>query len=180
MELEMGDFQRRMPELMPPDLALGPLRSDTPPWSEAGRLKRVLFVLRLDPAGKFGSLEEEALTLARSFRERGSLFLPMYLRPLDSVSVDQYAREGLEVEAMDLARFDLRALRRLFGLIERHRIEVVHWTFYHPLFNGYLWALAVLKPRVEHYFTDHISRPAEALAANRRGRWKAGLKRALA
>ncbi len=147
-------------------------RKDSPPQAGAGRLRRVLFVLSLDPAGKFGSLEEQTFTLARSFRDRGSLFLPVYLRPLDAESASQYAREGLEAEGLDLVSFRLGTLRRLLALIRRHRIEIVHWNFYHPLFNAYLWALSALKPGIEHYFTDHISRPGPG---GRRG-WKSRLK----
>ena len=43
---------------------------------ERGRLKRVLFVLDLNPR-KFGGLEELTLMRARAFRDRGGLFLPV-------------------------------------------------------------------------------------------------------
>jgi glycosyltransferase involved in cell wall biosynthesis len=165
-------------EMMPAAL-LDPSRPDSPLPDDARRLKRVLCALRLDPAGKFGSLEEQALTLARSFRAQGSLFLPVYLRPLDAESASQYACEGLEVEALDLSSFQLTTLRRLLGLIRRHRIEIVHWNFYHPLANAYLWVLSTLKPRLEHYYTDHISRPGVAAAPARPRGWKSRLKRIL-
>jgi glycosyltransferase involved in cell wall biosynthesis len=135
-------------------------RSNLLPQAGSGRLKRVLFVLALDPIGKFGSLEEQTLTLARAFRERRGLFLPVFLYPLDPESATQYASEGLLVEALDLRQFRFATLRRLLHLVRQNRIEVVHWNFYEPLANGYLWALSVLMPRIEHYFTDHISRPA--------------------
>jgi glycosyltransferase involved in cell wall biosynthesis len=170
----------KRPEIMPTDSIVEDPRSTAQRRTEVGRLKRVLFVLRLDPAGKFGSIEEQALTLARSFRDRGSLFLPVFLRPLDSESARQYAQEGLGFEALDLSQFRLGALRHLIGLIRRHRIEVVHWNFYHLLFNGYLWALTTLKPGGEHYFTDHISRPATGPGPDSRGRLKSRLKRILA
>ncbi len=160
-------------------LTLEPPRSDSQRRAEAGRLERVLFVLNLDPAGKFGSIEEQTLTLARSFRERGSLFLPVFLRPLDAETANQYAQEGLAVEALDLVHFRPDTLRRLVGLIGRHRIEVVHWNFYQPVFNGYLWALTALKPGVKHYFTDHISRPATGSGPDSRGGLKLRLKRVL-
>jgi len=139
----------------------------------------VLYVLRLDPAGKFGSVEEQTLTLARSFQEQGSLFLPVFLRPLDSESASQYAREGLAVKALDLAQFGPGRLRRLLGIVRQHQIEVVHWNFYHPLFNPYLWALTVLMPGVDHYFTDHTSRPGTRPAADGGGGLKARLKKML-
>ncbi|MGO9919377.1 MAG: glycosyltransferase family 4 protein [Isosphaeraceae bacterium] len=164
---------------MSTDLTLKPPRRDAPLRAEAGRLKRVLYVLKLDPAGKFGSIEEQTLTFARLFREHGSLFLPVYIRPLDAESASQYAREGLTVEALDLSRFRLRVLWRLLHLVRQNRIDVVHWSFYHPLFNGYLWALSALMPWVEHYFTDHISRPAARLQPVVGG-LKSRLKRVLA
>jgi glycosyltransferase involved in cell wall biosynthesis len=168
------------PRIMSIDSTVEPPRSSSQRITEAGRLKRVLCVLRLDPAGKFGSIEEQVLTLARSFRERGSVFLPVYLRPLDSEGADQYLRERLPAEALDLSRFRLATLQRLLLMIKQYRIDVVNWNFYHPLYNGYLWALAVLKPRVEHYFTDHISRPAMTRSSSRQPGLKLMLKRALA
>jgi L-malate glycosyltransferase len=172
--------QAKQSGIMPVSTTIEVKVSKPLPQPEPGRLKRVLFVISLDPAGKFGSLEEQTLTLARSFREQGSLFLPVFLRPLDSESAAQYSRAGLEVEALDLEQFRLRTLRHLVRLIQQHRIEIVHWNFYHPAFNPYLWALTVLKPGVEHYFTDHISRPAAGAGPVSRGRLKASLVRVLA
>jgi len=169
-----------MPEIMSTDLTQKPVRSGVEPRAEAGRLKRVLFVLKLDPAGKFGSIEEQTLTIARMFRDRGSLFLPVYLRPLDSESASPYLREGLPVEALDLSRFRLSVLGRLLQLVRKNRIEVVHWSFYHPVFNGYLWAVSALTPWVDHYFTDHISRPGVRAEPKAGGKLKSRLKRVLA
>jgi glycosyltransferase involved in cell wall biosynthesis len=61
-------------------------------------------------------------------------------------------------------------------VISCHRIEVVHWNFFAPLTNSYVWALTALRPSVQHYFTDHNSRDAGASA--RAGR-AAMLKRVL-
>jgi glycosyltransferase involved in cell wall biosynthesis len=164
---------------MPPDSALEVPATGSQRHTATCRLKRVLFTLNLDPAGKFGSIEEQVLTLARSFRERGGLFLPVYLRPLDPESTSQYAREGLAIAALDLARFRPGSLCRLLALVRQHRIEIVHWNFYHPLFNPYLWALTILMPGVDHYFTDHISRPGTAPVVGGRGGLKSRLKRVL-
>ncbi len=106
------------------------------------------------------------------FRERGSLFLPVYLGPLDPQFVNRHAGAGVAVEELNLKKFQLASLRRLLQLVRKNRIEVIHWNFYNPLVNGYLWALTVLTPRVEHFYTDHISRPAGAPAAG----WTANLK----
>jgi glycosyltransferase involved in cell wall biosynthesis len=155
------------------------MRSDPPGRTEGGRLKRVLFLLGLDPTGRFGSLEEQTLIAAHAFREAGGLFLPVFLR-LDPHMEAQYAGEGLPVEAMDLTRFQPARVKQLLGLIRRNRIEVVHWNFYAPLANGYIWLLSVLAPRVEHHFTDHMSRFADSRGINRGGNLKAVIKRPLA
>ncbi len=139
--------------------------------AEPGRLRRVLFAAHLDPSRKFGSLEEQAFLLASAFRERGGLFLPVFLAPPEAVGAARYGRAGLEVAALGLDRFRPGALARLLRLIARHDIEVVDWNFFPPLTNGYFWALRALAPRVRHYFTDHNSRAADA--ASKRPKWSA-------
>jgi glycosyltransferase involved in cell wall biosynthesis len=155
---------------MPTELTLDSPRTDPRRRADAGRLKRVLFVLDLNPAGKFPTIAEYALLLAREFRERGSLFLPVYRPPLDAGFAARHAEDGVSVEELDLGTFRWATLRRLLQLVRAHRIEIIHWNFYHPLINGYLWALTILAPRVAHFYTDHISRPADerarAAAAN--------------
>jgi glycosyltransferase involved in cell wall biosynthesis len=149
--------------------------SGPPRRSESGRLKRVLYVMELNPVGRFPSLAEQALVLAREFRERGSLFLPVYLPPIDPAMASRHEEQWVDVEWLDLRAFRWATLRRLLRLVRDHGIEVVHWNFYNPLVNGYLWALSVLAPRVKHYYTDHISRPA---GASEEG-WMAAVRRAL-
>ncbi len=146
---------------MPIDSSLEHDRSQSKRDAGAGRLKRVLYVLDLNPVGKFPSLAEQALELACEFRDRGSLFLPVYVGPLDPHFENTHAQKGVSVEGLDLRTFRLAGLRRLLRLIRENRIEVVHWNFYHPLVNGYLWALTFLAPRIDHFYTDHISRPPE-------------------
>ena len=85
----------------------------------------------------------------------------------------------MAVESLDLRQFRIGTLRRLLHLVRSHEIEVVHWNFYHPLFNGYLWWVSVLSPRVQHFYTDHISRPRDEPATRRGGRLKSLLKGAL-
>jgi glycosyltransferase involved in cell wall biosynthesis len=145
---------------MPTDLTLEAPRSDAAPPAEPGRLRRVLSVLALNPVGQFPSLAEQTLELAREFRAQGSLLLPVYLGPLDPEFARRHTELGIAVEGLDLRTFRRATLRRLLGLVRAHRIEIVHWNFYNPLINGYLWALTLLAPRVEHFYTDHISRPA--------------------
>ena len=131
------------------------------PAAGLGRLRRVLFAAHLDPSRKFGSLEEQAFLLASAFRERGGLFLPAFLAAPEAVGRARYQAAGLEVAALGLDRFRPRILARLLRLIARHDIEVIDWNFFPPLTNGYVWALSVLAPRLQHYFTDHNSRAAE-------------------
>jgi glycosyltransferase involved in cell wall biosynthesis len=127
---------------------------------ETGRLKRVLYIAELNTVGRFPSLAEQALVLARQFREHGSLFLPVYLPPRDADFANRHAEQEVAVEELDLRSFRWATLQRLLHLVRENRIEIVHWNFYNPLVNGYVWALTVLAPRVEHYYTDHISRSA--------------------
>jgi glycosyltransferase involved in cell wall biosynthesis len=122
------------------------------------RLRRVLYAVRLDAGQKFGSLEEMIARLARAFHDADSVFVPVFLAPPGPRGMQPYREGNLPVAGLGLHRFRPATLAHLVGLVYRHRIEVVHWNFYPPLTNGYLWALTVLAPRVRHWFTDHNSR----------------------
>jgi glycosyltransferase involved in cell wall biosynthesis len=119
-----------------------------------------LCAIALEPSRKFGSLEEQLLVLAREFRSRGGLFLPLYICPPGTGKARPFEEAGLPHECLDLRRFQWRTLWRLVRLVKRNRIKVINWNFTHPLANPYLWFLTVLCPTVRHYFTDHISRPS--------------------
>src|SRR5207249_11817790 len=54
--------------------------------------------------------------------------------------------------------FSPRMLWRLLRLLRRQRIDLVHWNFSHPLNNSYLWWLTLLRPGLQHCYTDHNSR----------------------
>ena len=97
------------------------------------RLQRVLYLTDLNPADKFGSLEEMIFVLARAFRDRGGLFLPVFNAPLGSKAAAQYEAQGLQAEALDLRQFNFSTLRRLWHLIRQHRIELADWNFYPPI-----------------------------------------------
>jgi glycosyltransferase involved in cell wall biosynthesis len=140
-------------------------------------LRRVLYAVALNPDQKFGSLEEQICFIAHAFRDRGSLFLPLFLCPPGPGKTRQFEDRGVRAECLDLGRFRFRTHRRLRQLIRRERIEVVHWNFTQPVSNPYLWSLTMLAPRVKHYYTDHISRPAPAPPA--RGRLRRLLKTCL-
>jgi L-malate glycosyltransferase len=74
------------------------------------------------------------------------------------------------VAVLDLSQFRLKTLIQLLRLTARHGIEVVHWNFFPPLTNGYVWALTVLAPWIKHYFTEHNSPQPDSPPA--RGRMK--------
>jgi glycosyltransferase involved in cell wall biosynthesis len=146
------------------------------PAAPADPLQRVLCAVAMDPSKKFGSAEEQLFLIAREFRARGGLFLPLYLCPPGSKAL-AFEQAGLPNESLDLRRFRWSSLWKLLGLIRRHRFEVIHWHFTQPLKNPYLWWLTVLKPTLRHYYTDHISRDGPEPRA--RGFLKRAFKRQL-
>lgn len=122
-----------------------------------GPLRRVLYVTDLDPSLRFGSLEEQILTLARAFRERGGTFLPVFQEALAGRTRQEFSRAEIRAEALDLRRFHPGVLARLLRLARENRIDLVHWNFYHPL-NPYVLGLSILAPYLSHILTDHNSR----------------------
>ena len=122
-------------------------------------LPRVLYVVALDPGHKFGSLEEQIVLLAERFQTENGLLLPLFVE-----------RSGLRRHAIPQARhrcplsrprrFSLGKLRQLTHIVQQHGIDVINWNFMPSLKNAYVWALSLLAPRVQHWFTDHNSRPA--------------------
>jgi glycosyltransferase involved in cell wall biosynthesis len=144
------------------------------PAAPPSRLRRVLYAVRLDAAQKFGSLEEMIARLARAFHDENSVFVPVFLTAPGPRGLQPYREGNLPVAGLGLHRFRPATLARLVGLVYRHRIEVVHWNFYAPLTNGYLWALTLLAPRVRHFFTDHNSRDLPAPGPG--PRWKRFVK----
>jgi glycosyltransferase involved in cell wall biosynthesis len=121
---------------------------------------RVLFAVVMDPSQKFGSLEEQMAFLARQFAEEGSLFLPLFICPSRPDQPTPLERAGVPIACLDIGRFHFQGLCGLLEVIKRHRIDIVHWNFAPPLANSYVWWLTMLRPKVKHYFTDHISRTA--------------------
>ncbi len=126
------------------------------------RLRRVLYLVNLDPAKKFGTLEEQLLSLARAFRSGGSVLLPVFAGRMGENEAAMYRTEQLPVEELDLRSFSFARLRRLLRLIRDNEIEVVHWNFYHPL-NIYAVLTKIMRPSVSHFITDHISRTGEVV-----------------
>ena len=148
---------------MPESTAVISQSSGTAIQPQPCRLKRVLTVMSLDASRKFGTLEEQVLTLAIAFRDRGSLLLPVFLTPLHAESQAAYAARGSACCRSRPAAVPDRHALPAGAADPQQRIEVVNWNFYPALTNGYFWALTVLLPHLEHYFTDHNSLTAEGV-----------------
>jgi glycosyltransferase involved in cell wall biosynthesis len=162
-----------------------PLAAVTKVGTPKRPLPRVLYAIAMDGSQKFGSLEEQIFFLAQAFRDEGSLLLPLFVEP--SGACHAHARPvgrqglsaadgagmgmahhqggtqvfeavGLPTASMTLWDFRWKKLIQLYRLIARHQIQLVHWNFYPPVFNSYVWGLSALRPGVKHYFTDHNSR----------------------
>src|SRR5262249_40829128 len=101
---------------------------------------------------------EQIVFLARAFRERGSLFLPLFTTTSDCGKTAHFTGQGVPAACLDLRRFRWRTLHRLLELLRRQRIDVIHWNFSQPLANSYVWWLTLLRPDVKHFYTDHNSR----------------------
>jgi glycosyltransferase involved in cell wall biosynthesis len=140
------------------------------------KLRRVLYVTDLNPAKKFGSLDELIFVLACAFKERHGLFLPVFREPLSDEGAERYETAGLPTETLNLYSFKLSTLHRLLHLIRQHEIELIDWNFYSPT-NPYMLALMILAPKLKHYYTDHNSRPSHPGAA--RGGVKTMVKKML-
>src|SRR5215469_9559553 len=126
------------------------------PASNSNRLRRVLFVVNLNPT-KFGSLEEQIFILSHTFKRHQSLFVPVFVRPLREKDHSAYQNAGLSFAHLDLNLFSVSTFLKLMRLIDCHKIEIVHWNLYNPM-NMYVGLLRIARPNVMHFMTDHISR----------------------
>ena len=136
-----------------------PKRFPVPVVNTHRPLQRALYVIALDPSKKFGSLEEQIFVQACAFRDRQSIFLPLFSSAPSKVCEEHYRANGLAVEFLDLDHFRIGTLRRLLRSIRDNRLEVVHWNMCPPT-NLYYSALRLLAPGVKHFYTDHNSRTA--------------------
>ena len=141
-----------------PLVAEGPRNQRRPRHMPSKSLPRVLYAVALDPALKFGSLEEQIVRLARTFELHDGLFYPLFICPEGGNKSIAFQEAGIETECLDLRSFHWARLARLLRLIARRRITLVHWNFTDMLRNSYLWWLTLLRPNVRHCYTDHISR----------------------
>jgi glycosyltransferase involved in cell wall biosynthesis len=136
-------------------------------------LPRVLYVVNMNPTDKFGSLEEQIVFLSRAFEEQGSRLVPLFTwTGAQDLTHLQHLR-GLESYSLDLTRFRWRSLVDLWTLLGRLGITVIHWNMTDPLVNAYLWLLALVRPDIRHFYSDHNSRENEPHAP------PTGIKRAI-
>ena len=134
-------------------------RSDLQSSDEVGKppLQRVAYFTDLFPSSKFGSLEEQIFTIAKAFRDRGGLFLPVFGGPVAPEVKERYRDAGLKVEGLNLHAWSTETLSQLLRLIRTNKISAIHWNFYSPI-NRYVWLLSLSAPGLRHYLTDHTSR----------------------
>jgi len=139
------------------------------PASNSNRLRRVLFVVNLNPI-KFGSLEEQIFILAKAFKRYQGLFVPVFVRALREKDECAYQDAGLPVAHLDFTQFTVSTFLQLMRLIDCHKIEIVHWNLYNPM-NIYVGMLTIARPRVMHFMTDHISRTSSAENSPLSAKW---------
>src|SRR5262245_45903203 len=94
------------------------------PASNSNRLRRVLFVVNLNPT-KFGSLEEQIFILAQTFKRHQSLFVPVFVRALRKKDECAYQDAGLPFAHLDFKQFSISAFLQLMHLIDCHKIEII-------------------------------------------------------
>lgn len=139
------------------------------PALNSNRLRRVLFVVNLDPT-KFGSLEEQIYLLAHTFKKHQSLFVPVFVRRMKEKDESAYQNAGLPVAHLDLNLFSVSTFLKLMRLINCHKIEIVHWNLYNPM-NMYVGLLRIARPHVMHFMTDHISRTSSGANSSHSVKW---------
>ena len=140
-------------------------------------LPRVLYVLNVNPADKFGSMEEQIVFTSRAFRAAGSRFVPLFTFHHEPGMLECWGEPDIDAHCLDLLQFRPSTLAKLWRLIGKEKIDIIHWNMTNPLGNAYLWWLTVLRPRVHHFYTDHNSREAQPYAGPLG--WKKALKRLL-
>lgn len=119
---------------------------------------RVLYVVNLNPSMKFGSMEEQIFLLSVDLADRGGLLLPVFAQEMDECQRLRYQSAGLPVISLFLGKFRAASLAQLIRVIDRYRIQVIHWNLYPPV-NFYVPLLRLTRPKVRHVLTDHNSRP---------------------
>ena len=121
-------------------------------------LPRVLYVANLNPAQKFGSMEEQVVFLSRAFEAENSRLVALFTHANQPRATDALRAKGVEAHCLDLLHFRMRTFLELWQLSRTHAIDIVHWNLTHPLANPYLWGLNAASPGLRHFYTDHNSR----------------------
>jgi glycosyltransferase involved in cell wall biosynthesis len=140
-------------------------------------LPRVLYVVNMHPAQKFGSMEEQIVFLSRAFEAERSRLVALFSCVDEPGLTDGLRALGVEAHCLDMRRFRLRTLLELWKLTRIHGIDIVHWNLTNPLSNAYLWGLNATRPGLRHFYTDHNSR-SDSLYRGPTG-WKKICKRLL-
>jgi glycosyltransferase involved in cell wall biosynthesis len=123
-------------------------------------LPRVLYVANLNPADKFGSMEEQIVFLSRAFEGEGSRLVALFTYEDQPGATDVLRAKGVEAHCLDLLHFRMRTFLDFWQLTRAHAIDIVHWNLTNPVVNPYLWGLNLLRPGLRHFYTDHNSRTA--------------------
>lgn len=134
-------------------------------------------MLNVYPADKYGSMEEQIVFLSRAFRAAGSRFVPLFTFNPEPGLLDSWKDRDIDAYCLDLLHFRPTVFAKLWRLIGKERIDIVHWNMTNPLGNPYVWWLTLTRPRVHHFYTDHNSRDAGPYVGPLG--WKKKLKRLL-
>lgn len=121
-------------------------------------LPRVLYVANLNPAQKFGSMEEQIVFLSRAFERENSRLVALFTYADQPGATDALRAKGVQAHCLDLLQFRLRTFLDLWQLTRTEAIDIVHWNLTNPVANAYLWGLNVVRPGLRHFYTDHNSR----------------------
>src|SRR5437667_6909139 len=105
-----------------PEVLRSPVENSPSPARSAARLNRVLYAVAMNPALKFGSLEEQMLELGRAFRAQGGLFLPLFSCDEALPVAPEFAADGIQAVCLDLLRFRFGQQVRLARLIRTNGI----------------------------------------------------------
>lgn len=98
--------------------------------------------------------------LAQAFQRAGSIFMPLFICDPSTSSTKDFDSLGISAECLDLTNFRFQRFSALLQIIDRDQIDIIHWNYTSYLSNPYVWALSLVRPRLRHWYTDHISKSA--------------------
>ncbi len=129
-----------------------------PPVGRRTSLPRVLYVANLNPAQKFGTMEEQIVFLSRAFEAENSRLIALFTCADQPGMTDLLRAKNVETHCLDLLHFRMRTFLNLWQLTRTQAIDIVHWNLTSPLANAYWWGLNLVRPGLRHFYTDHNSR----------------------